>query len=96
MAKTPPKHTDLANKLAQEKDADIFLYNGDIARHYDRTLAELCRKQNRRTNLILLLVTQGGDPDAAYRIARCFQGEAEACCSNIRAKSFATGHPAFR
>jgi ClpP class serine protease len=29
--------------------------------------------RKRRKNAILILVTEGGDPDAAYRIARCFQ-----------------------
>jgi hypothetical protein len=29
-----------------------------------------CHEAKRRPNLILLLVTEGGDPDAAYRISR--------------------------
>jgi hypothetical protein len=32
-----------------------------------------CGRRKRRANIFLILVTEGGDPDAAYRIARCLQ-----------------------
>jgi Serine dehydrogenase proteinase len=62
-----------ANALASAADCDVFLYNAEIRRPYDREVFDACAGRNRRENVSLILVTEGGDPDAAYRIARCFQ-----------------------
>ena len=62
-----------ANELARVADADIYLYNGETRRPSDEQVLRCCIARKRRKNAILLLVTEGGDPDAAYRIARCFQ-----------------------
>ncbi len=51
----------------------MFLYNSGISRPFDDEIIAECCTRRRRTNLTLLLTTEGGDPDAAYRIARCFQ-----------------------
>ena len=67
------KIRELANKLANDTDSDIFFYNGDIERPYDDQLLDLCQGSVLRKNVILFLCTRGGDPDAAYRIARCLQ-----------------------
>src|SRR5580704_996417 len=65
--------TEAANKLAEATNSDIFFYNSEIYRPFDDELVCACTGRRRRTNALLLLVTEGGDPDAAYRIARCFQ-----------------------
>lgn len=52
---------------------DIFLYNGDIKRGADLALIELVNKEKTSNECLLLLVTPGGDPDAAYKMARYLQ-----------------------
>ena len=50
---------------------DVILYCGPILRDgYDKLSSLLESKQKKKTKLCLVLVTLGGDPDAAYRIAR--------------------------
>lgn len=63
-----------ANALATDRDADVILYNGDIGEPWDRYLAEDCAGRERRKNVVLVPVTYGGDPHAAYRMARCLEG----------------------
>lgn len=62
-----------AKVLVEGKDADILLYTGPIDRPHDDTVGRECRTRTRRPNVYLLLCTMGGDPDAAYRIARHLQ-----------------------
>jgi hypothetical protein len=64
---------DAANALAEEHDADIFLYNSSINRPFDEEVITKVCGRKRRKNAIFFLVTEGGDADAAYRIARSFQ-----------------------
>jgi hypothetical protein len=59
--------------IVEESGADVFLYNGGIARGADLKLIETIHKNRSRNNAILLLTTNGGSPDAAYKIARYFQ-----------------------
>lgn len=66
-----------ANRLAEELDADVIHFNGPILRPTDQCLISDCVTRNRRENALLMLVTMGGDPDAAYRIARCLQTQYE-------------------
>lgn len=62
-----------ATKLADATDSDVLLYSGDIERPYDESLLDQCMERKRRTNVLLLLCTRGGNPDAAYRMARALQ-----------------------
>ena len=63
-----------ANALADATDSDVLVYCGDIERSYDdKLLDELLTCPARRKNVILILGTYGGSPDAAYRIARSLQ-----------------------
>jgi ClpP class serine protease len=63
-----------ANALVDATDSDVLIYSGDIERPYDdRLLDELFACPVRRKNVILILGTYGGSPDAAYRIARGLQ-----------------------
>ncbi|WP_346032687.1 SDH family Clp fold serine proteinase [Erythrobacter westpacificensis] len=67
---------EIVEKVSAERDADIILYNGGIFRPCDETLIRECISRGqtgRRKNVVPILVTGGGDPDAAYRIARCLQ-----------------------
>jgi ClpP class serine protease len=61
------------DKYSDENDVDILAYFGPIARDYDERIIHLCRKRNKRSNILLVLSTLGGDPHAGYRIARCLQ-----------------------
>jgi ClpP class serine protease len=54
-------------------DTDIVLFNSGIERVRDRHAIKVLTERKKRKNVLLLLVTEGGDPDAAYRIARCLQ-----------------------
>ena len=72
-----PTVEQLADALADKLDVDIILYNGPIIRPIDTLFIEKCINRDRRTNVLLILVTQGGDADAAYRIARCLQDNYE-------------------
>ncbi len=64
---------ELAGRLAGESNADIILYNGMIERPKDRELIAECIRRERRENVVLILVSPGGEADAAFRIARYLQ-----------------------
>lgn len=76
-APEPPSVQELADSVAAEREADVILYNGPIQRHTDRELIATCTQRQRYPNVLLILVTTGGDADAAYRIARCLQDNYE-------------------
>lgn len=65
--------TKAATEFANSADADVFVYTGDIQRPHDTKLIDLCSKATKRKNIAFFLCTRGGDPNAAYRIARCLQ-----------------------
>lgn len=80
MVATPDPVNELtraANAIAEKWDRDVLFFNSPINRPLDGTLIEDCRKRRRRKSVLLVLVTLGGDPDAAYRIARCLQEKYE-------------------
>src|SRR5437868_3425052 len=58
--------------MLDQHDADAYAYIGDICRNGYRALSDACVKNapQKRKNAILFLVTNGGDPDAGFRIAR--------------------------
>ena len=62
-----------ATVFADARDTDVLLYTGDIERGYDDKLLDMLMGMRRRTNVLLLLCSHGGSPDAAYRIARGLQ-----------------------
>lgn len=64
---------DVVQSASEKYDADVVVYMGDIERPEDDYLIRQCRRRRRRKNVLLVLTTRGGDPSAAYRIARCFQ-----------------------
>jgi len=62
-----------AERVANERDADVILYSGDLERGIDTDFIDECCRREKRPNVLMMLVTYGGDPDVAYRIARCLQ-----------------------
>src|SRR5688572_2732231 len=72
----PKPIVDAANAIANaDGGPDVFLYNGEIQHRHFRKMARLCRDGGHRDTVMLILVTPGGDPNAAYRMARCLQSE---------------------
>ena len=65
--------TDIATDIADQLEADVLLYNGPLERPLDTVFIQECVTRQRRQNVLLLLVTAGGDAECAYRIARCLQ-----------------------
>ncbi|MFO3135500.1 hypothetical protein SCS07_02675 [Legionella pneumophila serogroup 1] len=63
----------MIDDYAKEQDADIACYFGNISRDLADVVIDTCRNRKLRKNIILLLTTHGGDPNAAYIISRCFQ-----------------------
>lgn len=64
---------EMVRTASERLDADIAAYFGGLSLLHDERLLKQCRERRRRKNVILALQTYGGDPSAAYRIARCFQ-----------------------
>jgi len=69
------KYTRLANLVADKHNADVILYTGDIENVIVDQLIRLAKQEDCRENVVLMLTTNGGSPDAAYRMARCLQNQ---------------------
>lgn len=69
VAETDPV-AELASKISANQATDILVYNGDVVRSGDQKIRTLMEERQRKPNLLMILVTPGGDPHAAYRIAR--------------------------
>jgi len=52
---------------------DVFLYNADIVRQLDLQFIELVSNSQNSEDCTLILITNGGDADAAYKISRYLQ-----------------------
>lgn len=69
-----PTPQELANRVAEQLNADVIFCNGELDRDLDGDFISLCcASRRRRENVLLLLVTRGGDADVAFRMARCLQ-----------------------
>ena len=65
---------DVIQNLVDEKEADVFVVSGGIDRRLaDWILEFFDRFENTRQNVVVFLCTFGGDPNAAYVIARTFK-----------------------
>jgi hypothetical protein len=64
---------DAASAVAAEIDADIFVFNSELYGPKDFEFINIIADNRSRPNALLVLVTNGGDPDVAYRISRYFQ-----------------------
>ena len=63
----------LADAIAISSDTDILFYNGGLSVGVAREFMRVVNNRQRRNNVLLILVTLGGDPGTAYRIARLLQ-----------------------
>ncbi len=64
---------EAAKAVAEEYDADVYLYSGSIDESgFGRIVSEVAQAKS-RDNALLILTTRGGDANAAYNIARVFQ-----------------------
>jgi len=65
---------DLANQLSSENDCDIIIINKPVFSPFDTDLAQLTRsRKHRRKNVYVILVTEGGSGEVAYRACRMLQ-----------------------
>jgi serine dehydrogenase proteinase len=81
-----PEATAIMRRIVPAADTDILIYNAPMERPRDRRLIKQLAKRKCRSNLLMILVTNGGDPDAAYRIARALQAHYEkftVCVSGV-------------
>ena len=62
-----------ADEVAEQLDADVIYFEGSISQILAHRIISECNARRRRTNVLFIMVTLGGDPNAAYRIARCLQ-----------------------
>lgn len=72
-----PEYVAPANEVAKEREADVILFNGQVNRANAYRLIQECNSRVKKKNAFLLLTTFGGDPNAAYIIARYLQSDYE-------------------
>lgn len=60
-------------KIEADEKADVLLFNGPTNRTCVHQFISTVSKRKRRDRVVLVLITSGGDADAAYRMARCLQ-----------------------
>ena len=63
----------IAGVVADQLDADVILYNGPTYPEGVARLIQCTIERSLRNNVMLILVTPGGDAGAAYQIARWLQ-----------------------
>ncbi len=64
------------DKFEQEyPDTDLYCYFGPIHRPFDDKVIKNLRERKKKKNIMVFMTTAGGNPDAAYRIARAIQRE---------------------
>ncbi len=68
-----PEATAIMRRIVAATNSDILMFNAAIERGRDRRITKLCTTRACRPNLMMILVTNGGDPDVAYRMARSIQ-----------------------
>ncbi len=59
--------------IAEKTDSDVLFFNGDLRPSVDHEFIATIISRKRRKNVILFVVTPGGDADVAYRMGRCLQ-----------------------
>jgi len=72
----------LIKRVSDHYDSDIVLYIGPIERPFDDRFIQRVKERKQRNNVLLILTTNGGDPHAAYRMARCLQHHYETVLSD--------------
>lgn len=77
MLPLPQRFSDKAKEAAARIDADVFLFNGGLEPRRDLETIEAIYASISRPGALLLLVTNGGNPDIAYKITRYFHEKYE-------------------
>lgn len=73
-----PDKKALAALVADAEDADVLLLNTDIFSPIDWMFINLVKSRSiRRKNVVLILVTEGGDANSAFRMMRYLQQKYE-------------------
>ncbi|TAG11019.1 MAG: hypothetical protein EAZ42_02035 [Verrucomicrobia bacterium] len=70
---SPTAPRDPIDVVSEQANADIFLFSSGISYASGEAFIDMISENRKRENVILILSTYGGDPDAAYRIARFLQ-----------------------
>ena len=68
-----PSLEELAELIASSTDTDVIFYSGAIRYWTAHQLTSNLDLRAKRSNVMLILVTWGGDPSGAYKIARFLQ-----------------------
>ncbi len=69
---------EAANAVSDAMDADVFVFNWEILPPVDWMLITKVRARvSARKNLVMILTTEGGSADSAYRMMRFLQGKYE-------------------
>jgi hypothetical protein len=69
----PARDMATINGMASSLSADIISYSGTISHPHDCMFVSMLRGMDRRKNVLLLMTTDGGSADAAYRMMRGVQ-----------------------
>lgn len=64
---------ETAKRVSTALNSEIVYYAGPINRLGYEVVSSLCSQRGKDRGVLLLLVTQGGDADAGYRIARALR-----------------------
>lgn len=59
--------------IPKDKNADVIVISSEMSRALHRQLTFTIKDHKRYQDCILFLTTYGGDPDGAYRVARCLR-----------------------
>lgn len=65
-----PSLAALLKAVSDKLDADMFLYSGLLDRDGAARLIEVTEQHRKKNNVVLVLTTNGGTADAAYKMAR--------------------------
>lgn len=64
---------EAAESISTASEADVVLFNARVTRQNQTRLLKLLDSRQRSPNVFVILLTEGGDPHAAYKIARLLQ-----------------------
>jgi len=61
----------LIEEISKTRNADILFVSGELTRPNEIEFVKVITGRKRNPNVLLILVTPGGDADVAYKMARC-------------------------
>lgn len=67
------ENVEAAKAAAKLIDADVYLFNSELYGMRDFEMINVIAEGKSRPSALLILITNGGDPDGAYRICRYLQ-----------------------